>query len=419
MRTATKNVSHLLLQQNNQNALDKLGKINAQFQFVYMDPPYNTGRLRGARKHFRDTNHQNWQESICSLTQKVHRLLKDSGFLAVSINQMELFNLKQIVDNVFGTDCFVGLFPVKIRHKDRQLMINATFHDLFEYLLIYRRTRTNRFFTQNKTAREDKFIYTIEHSDTPKRVQTINEKKVEIYTPAQYRIWKTGYSPEALRRYILAGKLATGNWSGEWYENHLRQLGDDLLIRVWGLDKAGLGFRWFQTGNSSRRSGVYFQSTLSAGRPILPCNDLDFTEIVPTIYREGGSGCDFKDSKKPEALLKFLIEICTQPGDVILDPFGGSGTTLAVAEKMGRSSVVIENHPIALEVIQRRICNLQSGLDLDGITYRFEVSNNVKAFPALQNVGNTKHPEMQVVSTTKKQIVAKETIKRGSLRFTK
>ena len=89
---------------------------------------------------------------------------------------------------------------------------------------------------------------------------------------------------------------------------------------MYGLENAGLGYRWFQTGNERRDSGVYFQSQLNAGRPILPCNDLDYTGIVPIIYREGSPGCDFKDSKKPEALLRYLLEICTKPGDMILDP---------------------------------------------------------------------------------------------------
>jgi adenine-specific DNA-methyltransferase len=179
-------------------------------------------------------------------------------------------------------------------------------------------------------------------------------------------------------------------------------------VRVWGLDKAGLGFRWFQTGNSNRRSGVYFQSSLSAGRPILPCNDLDYTEIVPTIYREGGNGCDFKDSKKPEALLRFLIEICTQPGDTILDPFGGSGTTLAVAEKMNRHSVIIENHPAALEVIQRRISNLKSGLDLDGIVYPLEVAHGITSFSRFAHSTYTKPVEIQAAPAMQKPISSRK-----------
>lgn len=67
-------------------------------------------------------------------------MLSNEGFLAISINQTELFNLKGIVDEYFGDENFIGLFPVKIRHKERQLMINATFHDVYEYLLIYRKT---------------------------------------------------------------------------------------------------------------------------------------------------------------------------------------------------------------------------------------------------------------------------------------
>lgn len=364
---------HLFLCRDNKDALDNLLSTSVRFQLVYIDPPYNTGRLRGARKNYGDTDHRRWRDSVVQVASKSYQLLSDTGFLAASINQMELFNLKGLLDEVFGSDCFVGIFPVKIRHKDRQLMINATFHDLFEYLLIYRKKRTSRFFTPHKTARQDKFIYSIQVPDSPNKEAIINGKRIEIYLPHQYRIIKSEFTPESLRRYVIAGKLATGNWSGEWYENHLRHLGNDLLVRVWGLENNGLGYRWFQTGNASRRSGVYFQSSINAGRPILPTNDLDYTEIVPTTYRDGGSGCDFKDSKKPEALLAFLLETCTQVGDLVLDPYGGSGTTLAVAEKMGRSAVLIENNPFAISVIQNRINNLKTGQDLDAIKHTFSV----------------------------------------------
>jgi adenine-specific DNA-methyltransferase len=372
---------HVLLNQDNRLALEELFSKGFRFQLIYMDPPYNTGRLRGARKGFRDTIKRQWQESMHKMAALSHLLLKDSGFLAISINQMELFNLKPLLDTVYGADSFVGIFPVKIRHKERQLMINATFHDLYEYLLIYRKSRKTRFFTPHKTARQDKFIYAVRTlAPSPKELE-INGKRVEIFANKQYEILETGYTPEALRRYVIAGKLATANWSGEWYENHLRKLGDDLLIRVWGLEKEGLGYRWFQTGNDRRRSGVYFQSQLNAGRPILPCNDLDYTEVVPTIYKEGGPGCDFKDSKKPEALLSFLMEVCTEPGDMVLDPFAGSGTTLAVAIKMGRFAVAVDNNDTAIKIIRRRLRNLRDGRDTDEVKYSFAVADDNPEIP--------------------------------------
>jgi DNA modification methylase len=100
---------------------------------------------------------------------------------------------------------------------------------------------------------------------------------------------------------------------------------------------------------------------------------LDYTEVVPSIYREGGAGCDYKDSKKPERLLSFLMEYCTRPGDLVLDPFAGSGTTLACAVKADRLAVIIEKNADAMALIRRRIENLRMGLDIDATRYTFRV----------------------------------------------
>ncbi len=370
IREQPKGLAYSLHAYDNQAVVARLGACGTQVQLIYLDPPYNTGRLRGARKSFRDTATADWRERRLSLTRSAYSLLRDSGFVAVSINQSELFNFKSLLDEVFTPECFIGLFPVKIRHEKRQLMINATLHDLFEYLLIYRKNKKTRFFTTHKQIDPEKFIYEIRTLHRPE-MKTINGKTVEIYGPNQYEILKTGYSAQALRRYVIAGKLATANWSGEWYENHIRRLGDDLLVKVEGLENDGLGYRWFQSGNTSRHSGVYFQSQLTAGRPILPTNDLDYTEVVPTIYKEGGPGCDFKDSKKPEALMRFILDICTKPGDIVLDLFGGSGTTLAVAIKTHRSAIIAENDPSAVAIIKARAENLRLGADADGQKHDF------------------------------------------------
>ncbi len=373
---SSRGCEYRLLEQDNETAIDELAAHGFRFQLVYLDPPYNTGRRRGARRGFGDTR-RDWREGVRRIATAAHGMTHDKGFLAASINQVELFNLKAILDDVFGAECFIGVFPVKIRHKARQLMINATFHDVFEYLLMYRKNKTTRFFTERSGAREDKFVFDIETPRTPSDTRIINGKKVDIFLPGHYKIIECGYKPSAFRRYVIAGKLATANWSGEWYENHLRPLGSDLLIRVWGLENEGLGYRWFQSGNARRSSGVYFQSQRSAGRPILPTNDLDYTEVVPTMFKEGGPGCDYKDSKKPEALMAFLMNICTKGGDWVLDPYGGSGTTLAVAVKLGRSACVIENNAAALAIIRKRIANLKEGRDIDGVRHAFSMSEGL------------------------------------------
>ena len=349
-----------------------LGTHKSKFQLIYLDPPYNTKRTRGARKLYTD-NSNNWNNNLQIIVQNSFDLLKDTGFLVISINQTELFNLKSICDKTFSDENFIGLFPVKIRHSERQLMINATYHDVYEYLLFYRKNKKNRFFTEQKAAKVEKFSYQIKLNNENSLIENINGKKVEIYQPSQYEIIKVNPDLDNLRRYIIAGKLATANWSGEFFEKHLRRLGSNLLVKVYDLDKKGLGYRWFQTQNEKRRSGVYFQSSLSAGRPILPTNDLDYTDIVPNVYKEGGEGCDFKDSKKPEQLLEFILEICTRKGDLVGDFYAGSGTTLAKAIKMERSCIVVENNPTSISIIEKRLENLRKGKDICNKQYKFEI----------------------------------------------
>lgn len=344
-----------------------------KYKLIYLDPPYNSKRKRGARKTYSDNN-KNWGEVMEEVTSRAYNMLRSDGFIAFSINQMELFRLKNIVDGVFSPECFVGIFPVKIRHHERQLMINATFHDVFEYLLIYRKNKTTRFNTVYKEPDLSKFIYKVEICNPTNDIRKINGKDVEVYQPGEYRIVKGEPSTNSFRRYIIAGKLKTANWSGEWYENHLRNIDSEnqLLFKVYGLENEGLGYRWFESGGTKRESGVYFQSTMTAGRPILPTNDLDFTEEVTSIYREGGAGCDYKDSKKPEKLLGWLLDICTDEGDDVLDMFGGSGTTLASCIKKNRNCTIIDNSKLAIEMIETRITNLRNGLDVDGVCYDFE-----------------------------------------------
>lgn len=326
-------------------------------KLIYLDPPYNSRRNRGARKYYNDSNVL-WSLFIEQIINDSYEMLSNDGFLAVSINQMELFNLKSIIDTFFTEENFVGLFPIKIRHRERQLMINATYHDVYEYLLIYRKTKTQRFICDFKSPDLDKFNYKILIKDPNPIFKTINLKKVEIYNQTQYEIVKVTGGEENLRRYTIAGKLKTANWSGEWFESHLRSLGDDLLIKVDGLEKEGLGYRWFETQNNKRISGIYYQSHIGAGRPILPCNDLDFTDEVTSVFKEGGHGCDFKDSKKPERLMDWLLKITTNEGDLVLDLFGGSGTTLAVSNKLNRRCYIVEKYEEPYKILLNRVSNI-------------------------------------------------------------
>lgn len=362
---------YLILKGKNEDWFKLLnGYFKGEVKLIYLDPPYNTKRSRGSRKKYRD-NFSNWDKMMHNVLNKAYEYLSKDGFLAISINQMELFNLKNVADQIFGEDRFVGLFPIKIRHNERQLMINATFHNVYEYMLIYRRNKLTRFKSKFKPLKIEKFIYKIQILDKNPIKREIGGKKVEIYNENQYQIIKSKPSMNNFRRYLIAGKIATANWSGEVYEAHLKDLGNDKLVKVYGLDKKGLGYRWFITGNHKRKSGVYFQPAKSAGKLFLFSNFIDFTDVVTYVYKEGGEGIDFKDSKKPEALLNLLMDMTTEEGDIVMDLFGGSGTTIASAIKKQRSCIIIEKKDEFIKIILRRLQNMKDGKDIDSIQYDF------------------------------------------------
>lgn len=351
------------------------GKFKDKVKFIYLDPPYNTKRQRGVRKQYQD-HFSDWNKMMQQVL-KAHEYLSDDGFLCVSINQTELFNLKEVLDKIFETknkpNTFIGLFPVKIRHSSRQLMINATFHNVFEYLLVYRKNPKTKFYNRIKGPDMSKFVYQVKlKKDKNAMKKIINGKQIEIYNESDYEIIKGDSLETKFRRYIIAGKIATANWSGEFYEKHLKSFGNNKLIKVHDLEKKGLGYRWFLTGNSKRKSGVYFQSTKTAGKPQLLTNDFDYTDVVTNVYKEGGDGIDFKDSKKPEELINILLERTTKRGDLVMDLFAGSGTTLACCIKKGRSCLTIEKNKNFINIIKKRLENIKNGKDINEKKYKFK-----------------------------------------------
>lgn len=375
MKQKEKILRYTIFEGTNEFWFDKLnGSLKGKAKLIYLDPPYNTKRNRGARKGYNDKDYD-WKDTIEDIIKKAHFYLNDAGFLAISINQKELFNLQPIVEKIFNHDgkCFVGLFPVKIRHKDRQLMIGATVHDVYEYLLVYRKNKSSRFNVGYKKQKIKDYAWGIKTTNKKPEIKDINGKKAEIYNDGEYKILKRDPSKKNFRRYLIAGKIATANWSGEFYESHIKNLGNNKLVKIYGLENQGNGFRWFETSDGKRKSGVYFQSFEAGGRPVLLSNDeFNYTDKITYIYKEGGEGVDFKDSKKPEEMIKKLIQVTTQRGDLVMDLFGGSGTTIASAVKTGRSCLTIEKESKNVQIIKKRLENLQKGLDLDGIKHNFE-----------------------------------------------
>jgi site-specific DNA-methyltransferase (adenine-specific) len=92
-------------------------------------------------------------------------------------------------------------------------------------------------------------------------------------------------------------------------------------------------------------------STMAEASPGTPLGDVWDIGIIAPVARERTG----YPTQKPEALLERLLTACTQPGDLVLDPYAGSATTLVVAARLGRRAVGIDESPVAMQIAQARL----------------------------------------------------------------
>ena len=162
------------------------------------------------------------------------------------------------------------------------------------------------------------------------------------------------------------------------YKSQIDGLG--VLYRVDGIGDDKFPYRYF-TGpqRASASKGKYYQ-----GVPIDKLNsDNDFSTTPIENYYDFAAnfgncrhegGVDFRSGKKPEALVELILKHFSNPGDLVLDSFAGSGTTAAVAHKMGRQWITIE---LAEQAVTHVVPRIQSVIDLrDPLIFRD--SNNSK-----------------------------------------
>ncbi len=214
----------------------------------------------------------------------------------------------------------------------------------------------------------------------------IGGKKVSIFKNGEYEIVKIKPSLTGLKETWATGSLVrqTGS-SGEFLDKYLanRKEKDGLsaLYKVYGIGEDGLGYRYMSGPKKlSATKGKFY-----SGIPLKTLEDLKNGKVskfkpIENFYDLSGNfgncrhegGVSFGGGKKPENLLKIIVEYFSSEGDLVLDSFGGSGTTSAVAHKLNRRWITVELKNQAFTHIQPRIRNVVDNKDDSGIT---EISN--------------------------------------------
>lgn len=338
------NTENMLIQGDNLNALKALlpyfaGKVKC----IYIDPPYNT---RSAFEHYDDNlEHSTWLSLMYPRLELLRDLLAEDGSIWVSIDDNEAHYLKVIMDEIFGRRNFVAsiiwqkIYTVKnsARH----------FSDMHDYVLIY--AKNSDLWERNLLPRKEKAKKSYSNPDNdPRGPWATNAVQARnYYSQGQYEI----VSPSGRSLFPPKGTY----WRIS--EESFKELDRDN--RIW----------WGKGGTNIPRIKKFLSETKQGVVPATLWFHQDAGQNAEAKTEVRAIFADIDEiflTPKPERLIQQVLAISTNPGDLVLDSFLGSGTTAAVAHKMRRRYIGIElgEHTVTHSVprLQKVIEGEQGGI---------------------------------------------------------
>ena len=343
---------NMLIQGDNLDALKALLPFYAgQVKCIYIDPPYNT---RSAFEHYDDNlEHSKWLAMMWPRLEILRELLSEDGSIWVSIDDNEGHYLKVIMDEIFGRS---NLISNVVWQKVYTVKNSAKYlSDMHDHILSYARSKPQWY--PNLLPRSDKATGNYSNPDNdPRGPWTTNAVQARNY-----------YSLGTYEIISPSGRVHLPPTGTYWRisNDNFKKLNADN--RIW----------WGQDGDSIPRIKKFLAEAKSGVVPATwwPHSDAGTNAEAKQEVREliGNTGEIFL-TPKPEKLLKQVLIIATNSGDLVLDSFLGSGTTAAVAHKMGRRYIGIEmgehavSHcvPRLREVIEGEQGGISKGVNWQG-----------------------------------------------------
>jgi adenine-specific DNA-methyltransferase len=348
-----------------------VGQVNC----VFIDPPYNTG---SAFEHYDDAlEHSTWLTMMRDRLHLLRNLLTETGFICCHIDDSEGHYLKVLLDEVFGRSNYLVTMYVQVRYAEKTLKQDMAFHKQVEQIHIYRKGYGATPIQNLKELSLEKFCHYVSEIGPGKAI-VLGGKKVQVFNAGEWQMEKGEGSEKGLKEIWATGSILDGNSSGRFFRDFLtgrsREDGLGTLYKVEGIGDDGLGYRYL-TGpaRATATKGKYFQGVPLAK---LKADAEAQSSPIENFYDLAGSfgncrhegGVDFRSGKKPEALLQIILKHFTSEGDLVLDSFAGSGTTGAVAHKMGRRWIMIELGEHCHTHIIPRMKKVIDGEDQGGIS---------------------------------------------------
>ncbi|HQS58734.1 MAG: site-specific DNA-methyltransferase [Gallionellales bacterium 35-53-114] len=311
---------------------------------VFIDPPYNTG---SAFEHYDDgVEHSIWLSLMRDRLEIIRHLLSEDGSLWITIDDNECHYLKVLCDEVFGRPNFVASVIWRKNYAPKSSAKHFSVdHD---YVLIY--AKNGDIWKPNPMPRSEKQDKAYKNMDNDPRGlwRPNNLAARNFYSKGTYSIT------------CPSGRVIEGPPPGSyWRVSKEKFMEMDKDGRIW----------WGKDGGNVPAPKIYL-SEVKQG--IVPQTFWDYEEVGHTQDAKREAVALFSDdvfgTPKPERLMKRIVEVATNNGDIILDSFAGSGTTGAVAHKLGRRWIMVELGEHCHTHIIPRLQKVIDGEDNGGIS---------------------------------------------------
>ena len=338
---------NLIIQGDNLQALKALLPLyGGQVKCVFIDPPYNT---KQAFENYDDKlEHAQWLSTMYPRVQLLRELLSNEGSIFIQLDDNQLDYMKVMCDEIFGRKNFINRITVDVRAPSAFSTVNKGVFKATEYLLWYGKNKEQTAIPKLRVKRDpdyayDKWIENIEELPEKWIITSLSDsfnEKVKLRTNKPNKII------ESFNRFIVKNS--------------------SNIIRLASISDSKAGKDIVDLKNKSIASNDVIYSLerngyediyIINGQQILFYNknvsnldgEEEATKLLTNIWydiawegiaKEGS--VIFKKGKKPEKLIKRCLELASNEGDIVVDSFLGSGTTAAVAHKMGRRYIGIE-----------------------------------------------------------------------------
>ena len=318
-------------------------EFTGKIKCIYIDPPYNTG---SAFEHYDDgLEHSLWLSLIRSRLELLHTLLRSDGSIWISIDDTECHYLKVLCDEIFGRRNFLSTLIWQKKYAPKS--DSKHFSESHDFILVYAKQLDQ--FQLGRLPKTEK--------QTGRYINRDNDPRGP---------WKASdvLRNEARDYAIFPVKLPSGRevlpppgTSWRFTEEKFEELIADNRI-------------WFGVDGNARPAYKRFLSEVVDTIPsttIWPYDEVGHNDESKKEIR-ALFGDDLFSTPKPERLLQRVIQLSTEPGDLVLDSFAGSGTTGAVAHKMRRRWIMVELGEHCHTHIIPRMRKVIDGTDKGGIT---------------------------------------------------